>query len=656
VRSIKRVALGVLIASLLAFAPAVTGCGSPETTTTTVAVMTTETVTTTEVVTTTEPMTTTTQAPTTTESVTTTEAPTTTTQPRTTTTTAPPLPTITSRSPGAGPTAGGTKVVIKGTGFIGVTAVTFGGVDADPDYVVDSATQITATSPAHAAGKVQIQVTAAGGDTANTAADDFTYVSPPTITGLSKGSGYVTGGDEIIISGTGFIGLTGQGAVAFGATNAAAYTVDSSTKITATVPAHAAGTVRVKVTTAGGTTANTAADDYVYIPIPAITSLSPTVGPTAGGTIVVITGTDFTGVSPTGAVFFGDTTAVYTVDSATQITATAPTHTAAPVRGKVTAPWGATTNTDADDYTYAPVPTITEISPAAGPIDGGATVVIKGTGFIGLTGAGAVTFGGGDAAAYTVDSATKITATTPAHAAGPVQVQVTTVGGVTADTAADDYTYVPAPTITALSPAAGPVEGGATVVITGTDLNGATAVAFGDKNAAAYTVDSTTQITATAPAHDAGPVQVRVTTAGGVTADTAADDYAYVDPPAITALLPTEGPAEGGNDVVITGQNFVGVTSVLFGTNEAEYTVDSPEQITAVAPPGAAGTVRVQVTAVGGGTPEPDPDTPTDTDLYTYQDGPLASKAFSQSFMSRLWDLLGAAIKNLVGGSPATPR
>ncbi len=396
-RSIKRVALGVLIASLLAFAPAVTGCGSPETTTTTVAVMTTETVTTTEVVTTTEPMTTTTQAPTTTESVTTTEAPTTTTQPRTTTTTAPPVPTITSRSPGAGPTAGGTKVVIKGTGFIRVTAVTFGGIDADPDYVVDSATQITATSPAHAAGKVQIQVTAAGGDTANTAADDFTYVSPPTITGLSKGSGYVTGGDEIIISGTGFIGLTGQSAVAFGATNAAAYTVDSSTKITATVPAHAAGAVRVKVTTAGGTTANTAADDYVYIPIPAITALSPTVGPTAGGTIVVITGTDFTGVSPTGAVFFGDTTAVYTVDSATQITATAPTHTAGKVRVKVTGPWGATTNTDADDYTYAPVPTITEISPAAGPIDGGTTVVIKGTGFIGLTGSGAVTFGGGNA-------------------------------------------------------------------------------------------------------------------------------------------------------------------------------------------------------------------------------------------------------------------
>jgi cell wall-associated NlpC family hydrolase len=83
-------------------------------------------------------------------------------------------PTITSLSPTSGSTAGGNSVVINGTGFTGVSAVTFGGVAA-ASVVVDSATKITAHTPAHAAGKVDVQVTAAGGTNANTASDDFTY-------------------------------------------------------------------------------------------------------------------------------------------------------------------------------------------------------------------------------------------------------------------------------------------------------------------------------------------------------------------------------------------------------------------------------------------------------------------------------------------------
>ncbi|MEU6582888.1 IPT/TIG domain-containing protein, partial [Nocardia sp. NPDC046763] len=55
--------------------------------------------------------------------------------------------------------------------------------------------------------------------------------------------------------------------------------------------------------------------------MPTITSLSPTSGPTTGGTSVTITGTGFTG--PT-TVLFGTTATTFTLDSATQITAIAP--------------------------------------------------------------------------------------------------------------------------------------------------------------------------------------------------------------------------------------------------------------------------------------------------------------------------------------------
>jgi hypothetical protein len=93
----------------------------------------------------------------------------------------------------------------------------------------------------------------------------------------------------------------------------------------------------------------------------------------------------------------------------------------------------------------APPPTITGLFRDYGSTGGNRTVVINGTGFTGLTGPDAVTFGGADAASYTVESSTKMTAVTPWRPAGVgmVRVQVTAAGGSTGDTAADDYTYMP---------------------------------------------------------------------------------------------------------------------------------------------------------------------------------------------------------------------
>jgi hypothetical protein len=52
-------------------------------------------------------------------------------------------------------------------------------------------------------------------------------------------------------------------------------------------------------------------------------------------------------------------------------------------------------------------------------------------------------------------------------------------------------------------------------------------VFFGDADAE-FTVDSPTGITAVAPPGSPGTVQVKVATAYGTSADTAADDYTYV--------------------------------------------------------------------------------------------------------------------------------
>ncbi|MEU2041992.1 IPT/TIG domain-containing protein [Nocardia niwae] len=262
--------------------------------------------------------------------------------------------------------------------------------------------------------------------------------------------------------------------------------------------------------------------------------------------------------------------------------------------------------------------TITSLAPTSGPITGGTSVTITGTGFADTT---SVHFGT-TSAAFIIDSPTQITATAPAGT-GTVQVTVTGPGGTSNGVS---YTYSPcvstttvtvtgtlqfaitttgncipcncaaAPTLNAISPSAGREAGGTTVILTGMNLAGATAVSFGSTPAASFTVDSAGQITGVAPA-GTGTVQVTVTTLGGTSN---AVFYTYVPAPALTSVSPSSSSAAGGTTVTLTGTNLSTASAVLFGSTAAtSFTVDSDTQITAVSPAGT-GTVQVTVTTVAG--------------------------------------------------------
>jgi hypothetical protein len=86
----------------------------------------------------------------------------------------------------------------------------------------------------------------------------------------------------------------------------------------------------------------------------------------------------------------------------------------------------------------------------------------------------------------------------------------------------------PTPTITAVSPFSGSVAGGTTVTITGHDFNSASAVKFASTPASTFTVDSETQITATAPpSSTVGRVDITATTLAGTSATLSADRFYY---------------------------------------------------------------------------------------------------------------------------------
>jgi hypothetical protein len=534
--------------------------------------------------------------------------------------TAAPAPAITGISPSSGSTAGGTVVTVSGSGFTGASAVSFGTVAAAGFSVLTDST-LLAIAPSQVAATVHMTVTTPSGTSSTSGADQFTYTAAalPAVTAVTPTSGTMAGATTVAVTGSGFTGAT---AVSFGGTAAPSFTVVSDTAITVTSPYHASGTVDITVTTPSGTSTTSAADQYSYVyvsgPAPAVTAISPTSGTTAGGTVVNVTGTGFTGAT---AVKFGSTAAAsYTVNSDTSLSATSPSGSAGTVDILVTTPSGTSTATLADQFTYvaASVPAVTGVSPSSGSTGGGTAVSVTGTAF---TGATAVSFGLFPATAYAVNSDTSITATAPVQAAGTVDVTVTTPAGTSPTGTPDRFTYnaAAAPSITALTTTTGGTGGGTTVRIIGSGLTGASSVYFGSVPATTFTVNSDSMITVTSPPHSAGTWDVTVTTPTGTSALTSMDRFTYTaaTAPSVSSISPTSGSTAGGTSVGITGSGFTGAQAVSFGTVPATFTVNSDTSVTATAPPQAAGTVHVTVSAPSGTS------TSTNADQFTYTAAPV---------------------------------
>jgi len=133
--------------------------------------------------------------------------------------------------------------------------VLFGATPA-ANFTIAGDTSITAVSPVAPAGAVDVTVTSPGGTDVTAATDQLTLVVAPTMTGLSPNSGPLATTPQITITRTSF---TGAFAVAFG-DQRAGFTVDSDSTITATVPqGEAVDTVRVTVSTVGGTSSGSSA-------------------------------------------------------------------------------------------------------------------------------------------------------------------------------------------------------------------------------------------------------------------------------------------------------------------------------------------------------------------------------------------------------------
>jgi IPT/TIG domain/G8 domain len=530
-------------------------------------------------------------------------------------------PTVTALSVSTGSSAGGTAVTITGTNLSATTGVFFGGVAATSFYVISS-TSIQATGPPQAAGTYDVTVTASGLTSALSSADRFTVTaaSAPAVTSVSPSSGSTNGTTSVTITGT---NLSGVSSVTFGGV-AATFVSNSSTSITATAPVQGSGMVDVIVTTPTGSSAVVAGDEFTYSAAssPTVTGLSLTSGSTAGGTVVTISGTHFTGVT---GVSFGTVPAAFTFLTDGILVATAPAQASGTIDVTVITAAGTSATSSADHFTFnaAAAPTVTAVTPATGSTNGGDVITITGTN---LSAATAVTFGATAATAYTVLSNTAILATAPAGTVGTTDITVTTPSGTSSTGSADHYVYTAhsAPTVSSLNVSTGPDGGGTVIAITGTNFNAVSQVSFGSYAAASFVVNSSTQVTAVAPAQAAATIDVTVTTPAGTSATSSADHETYtsVAVPTVTSVTPNAGPTGGANTVVVNGTHFNGVTAVYFGATAAtSFSINSDGSLFAVAPSGSAGTVHVTVVDSDGTS------STSSNDQYTFTAAPTLSAA-----------------------------
>src|ERR1035437_8233985 len=514
--------------------------------------------------------------------------------------TSPPAPvTVTSVTVNNGLTSGGRGIYIQGTGFTGATQVYFGSTPATT-FSVANDTFILATSPAGTVGTVNITVATPNGTSPTGYLDYFTYIAPPpTVSSVSYNSGPTTGGTFTYIFGTSFTGIT---QVYFGSVPATSFNAFSDTTMYAYAPAGSTGTVNVTVVTPAGTSAINSGDQFTYTtPAPIVSSISTNTGPTTGGTLTYIYGTNFTGATH---VYFGSTAASFTALGDGVVSATSPAVSAGAVDIKVVTPVGTSATVSAEQFTYVtPVVavTVTGVSPNNGPIAGGTSVAITGTGFTTVT---AVTFGGISAASYTVNSTTSITAISPADSAGSVNIQVTAAGGTSSAVTADQFTYTStAPTVTSVSYNSGPATGNTFTYIFGTNFTGAAQVYFGASPAISFTAFSDTAMYTYSPAHAIGVVNITVVTPAGTSATGSADQFTYNSQvPAVSGAGPNTGSTNGGTVVSISGTNFAGISAVYFGATLATaFTFYNSTALSATSPAiSSAGTIDITVVGTYG--------------------------------------------------------
>jgi hypothetical protein len=493
--------------------------------------------------------------------------------------------------------AGNTSVTISGTNFVAGATVAFDGVAATGVTVV-STTSLTAITPAGAQGFADVTVTNVD-LLSDTLVNGYDYLgAPPVISGISPSAVLITDTTtDITISGSGFatgiiVTIQGQTAPIQSVTGTAVVVRLPASGLSIGPAPVVVTNVDLQTTTYNGF--------IVQGPAPTIGTIAPTNGPMAGGTTVVISGTNF--VAGATVTFDGVAAASTTLVNSSTIQVV----TAAGAQGPADV---VVTNVDLRSVTRTngfifegPAPTVTGVVATSGPTSGtssgdmagGTNVTITGTNFA----AGAtVTFDGVAAIGVTFVSANSLTATTPAGAQGFADVTVTNVD-LLSDTLVNGYDYLGVPpVVSGISPGAVPINYLTTdITITGSGFAPGVTVTIQGQSVPIRSM-SGTSIVVRLPASGLTPGAAPVVITNVDAQTTTFNGFIVQGPaPILTGIDVPYGPVAGGRRMTLTGSAFRSGAVVTLGGVPATIQSLSATTIVALTPAHAEGAVTVTVT------------------------------------------------------------
>ena len=454
-----------------------------------------------------------------------------------------PSPTITSVAPSIELVGTLSPVIaVTGTGFVPTTQIQVNGSARTTDFT--SATQVNVTlAAADVAATGSLSLTAVngtpGGGTSAAATLAVNNPAPGPAIKLSPAlvlTGATTA-TTVTVTGTNFV--PASTVQVNGVAQATAYL--SSTQVTFQVSAAETATAQVLPVSVlnpapgGGSSLNAELEIFPQTPTPVITQVAPTqFYVQTGATTITVTGTSlfsqidtsgfFEELFPTSTVLWNGTAlttqefGIYGAPAAKLgfiIAAVPAGMLAAPGTATITVSSATSTPATSNAVTVTisnpPVPTLTSITPNSGLVNTATTVTLTGTGFAPDSTAAV----NGTNIPTTYMSSTELSATIPASAVaspGTVNLTVTTPapGGGTSAALPFTASYPPAPTLTSIYPAGGPINVAAQLTLNGTGFTPGSTVAVNGINVSSQFVSST-EMTATIPASAAVPGDLNVT-------------------------------------------------------------------------------------------------------------------------------------------------
>ena len=493
------------------------------------------------------------------------------------TVTPPPPPTLSSISPIFGYRNSSLSVTLTGTFLTGGTVNLSGsGVTVSSVSYSADATQLTATlaiSSTATLGDQSVTVSTAGG---TTGAATFTVLGPPTLTSINPNTGARGLAVPVTLTGTNLNGVTSITVSGTGVT-VSNLAVVSGTQVTATFTMTSNATISnrsVHVNTAGGSS-NNVTFSVTTVPTPTLSSIAPNTGLRGTSVPVTLTGTNLTGASSVNVSGNGISVTSFTVDSATQISATFSISGSANLSGRnVTVTTGGGTS---NSVTFTAVaPSLSSISPNSGLRGTSVAVTLTGSGLTGATSV-SVSGNGVTVTSFTVNSATQISANfsiSSSAAANGRNVTVATPGGTTN---AVTFTVL-GPTLTSISPTSGYQGTSVPVTLTGTNLSGATGLTNMNNGlslaAGTFHVVNSTTVTATINISASAAATQRTIAVATSIGNTNTVAFTVQVPPAPTlgSISPSSAskPSSGTTNVpvTLTGTNFTntGTSVAVSGT------------------------------------------------------------------------------------------